>query len=126
MVHPAHQPASDVSSAGDCGEVVKRLQQPLFSQCLQHAQIECRAADSAAGKSKPDQALLCGRPSRIFAKPQVAGRLYLLKFLLEDFLDGWRRLFISGLLAVLAGTAATVCTASKTCDICETCNSLIP
>ena len=35
------------------------------------------------------------------------------------------RILISGLLAVLAGTAATVCTASETCTVCETCNSLI-
>ncbi len=31
----------------------------------------------------------------------------------------------SGLLAVLAGTAATVCTAGEPCAMCETCNRLI-
>jgi hypothetical protein len=36
------------------------------------------------------------------------------------------RILISGLLAVLAGTAATVCAASDPCAACETCNSLIP
>ena len=35
------------------------------------------------------------------------------------------RILISGLLAVLAGTAATVCTAGEQCAVCESCNGLI-
>ena len=35
------------------------------------------------------------------------------------------RILISGLLAVLAGTAATVCTASEGCAICESCKAII-
>jgi len=35
------------------------------------------------------------------------------------------RILISGLLAVLAGTAATVCTASEQCAVCESCKGLI-
>src|SRR5713226_6780078 len=34
------------------------------------------------------------------------------------------RILISGLLAVLAGTAATVCTASGQCAVCESCKGL--
>jgi hypothetical protein len=35
------------------------------------------------------------------------------------------RILISGLLAVLAGTAATVCTASEQCAVCKPCKALI-
>ncbi len=35
------------------------------------------------------------------------------------------QIFISGLLAVLAGTAATVCTAGERCAVCESCNALV-
>jgi hypothetical protein len=35
------------------------------------------------------------------------------------------RILISGLLAVLAGTDATVCTAGEQCAVCETCKGLI-
>jgi hypothetical protein len=35
------------------------------------------------------------------------------------------RILISGLLAVLAGTAATVCTAGEQCAVCESCKRLV-
>jgi hypothetical protein len=35
------------------------------------------------------------------------------------------RILISGLLAVLAGTDATVCTAGEQCAVCEACKGLI-
>jgi hypothetical protein len=35
------------------------------------------------------------------------------------------RILISGLLAVLAGTAATVCTEGEQCAVCEPCKALI-
>jgi hypothetical protein len=35
------------------------------------------------------------------------------------------RILISGLLAVLAGTAATVCTAGEPCAVCESCKRLV-
>ncbi len=35
------------------------------------------------------------------------------------------RILIGGLLADLAGTAATVCTAGEQCAVCETCKALI-
>jgi hypothetical protein len=34
-------------------------------------------------------------------------------------------IFMGGLWAVLAGTAATVCAASEQCVICETCKAII-
>ena len=35
------------------------------------------------------------------------------------------QILISGLLAVLAGTAATVCTAGEQCAVCESCKRLV-
>ena len=35
------------------------------------------------------------------------------------------RILISGLLAVLAGTAAAVCTAGEQCAVCESCKRLV-
>jgi hypothetical protein len=48
---PAREPGADISPAGHGGEVIKFFQDSLFSQALDGAKSESRAADAAAGNA---------------------------------------------------------------------------
>ena len=52
VMDPTRQPAPDVAAAGNRGEVIKLVEQPVLGQPLGHPQREGRAADAAAGKTQ--------------------------------------------------------------------------
>src|SRR5437016_14340803 len=57
MVHPCHEPASDVAASGNSGEIVEFAQQPELRESLKDSKVKCGASDAAPGKSQPDQAV---------------------------------------------------------------------
>src|SRR5581483_5344584 len=69
--HPV-QPGSDIAPARNCGEIINRGQKTKIRQLLQNAQIQCGAADAAAGEAYPE-----GRWRRLIAliQPEYSSAL---------------------------------------------------
>ena len=58
------QPTADVASARYRGQIIQPLQQASLSQCLQHAEIEGRAANAAARQRERQEAAFRRRSCR--------------------------------------------------------------
>ncbi len=63
VVHPGLQPTGDVAAAGDARQIVEALQDAEVREMLEHAEIEGRAADTAAGQADGRQRFLLARPA---------------------------------------------------------------
>src|SRR5439155_1328605 len=87
MVHPCHEPASDVAASGNSGEIVEFAQQPELRESLKDSKVKCGASDAAPGKSQPDQAV--GRiPGVLFGfKPLKPAASNLLELTVQDMAD---------------------------------------
>src|SRR5256884_9581680 len=87
MVHPCHEPASDVAASGNSGEIVEFAQQPELRESLKDSKVKCGASDAAPGKSQPDQAV--GRiPGVLFGfKPLKPAASNLLELTWQDMAD---------------------------------------
>src|SRR5437867_13451950 len=87
MVHPCHEPASDVAASGNSGEIVEFAQQPELRESLKDSKVKCGASDAASGKSQPDQSV--GRiPGVLFGfKPLKPAASYLLELTVKDMVD---------------------------------------
>ncbi len=58
VMEPRAQPAGDVAASGDARHVVEVAQQPELRQRLRDAEVECRAANAAAGETQRGQRAL--------------------------------------------------------------------
>jgi len=96
VLHPRHQPASDVSASGYRREVVEFAQYAKLRQALKDPQIERGAADAAAGKSKSDQTVADVAVVLARFQPLRAADFDSLKFLLENLAERERRSLIVG------------------------------
>ena len=90
MMHPGHQPASDIAPAGNRRDIVEVMQQTGSCERLDNAEIERGAADTSARKGQPDERI-ARRPARWrFVQTEPPGRFDLLEFVTENVLEGER------------------------------------
>src|SRR5580704_8813766 len=90
VMHPGHQPASDVAASRHSGEVVERAEQARFCEGLENSEIEGSAANSAAGKCQAHEAFLGRRASRVDVETQIPGSLKLVRLFAKDLIEGRR------------------------------------
>ena len=82
------EPRSDVAAARDGRQVVEVRQHVLPGERLQDAEVERRAADTAARESQADQRVAGGRRLALGAQAGELGRVYLFEVHVDSHTRG--------------------------------------